>query len=514
MSKSLAIAYSPWRPERVESFQRLTSTLNIQPNGLPHLFDAYRVFDEKAPLHVWTEAMWRWASEQDVEWCVFTQDDTVVAPGFGGILDTMLYRMGDEYDVVGLQVAHPQATALHALGYEAFTTTDGVIGVGYAIRRTALCDFLAWRSRLAPERQQGISEDTQIAVWCAITGRKVWHPLPTCIDHDTTLPSTYGNDNHPHRRSTVRWDTPAVPAWKEGCPHLGRFYEATPRLARECGADEETVRRIEVDTGTRVLRQLHYTRRADALQAPAAASVFIATPTRGGVSTEYAATVWRILRDEELDVSCSLEINDVQQWSADVVRVRSRFVRHFLQKTDATHILFLDSDIGMLPKVLRGMLAAARDFVGAPYPRRDAIDFTRVRRTATTDPEAPAYRYSVRLLDTFDPHSGLELDTTGCAEVAALPFGCILLTRACCQRMWDAYLELSFKDDHRGDCVALFDLMRSPEGGLLSEDFSFCARWRELGEKVWMYLGPGSPVDHEGAHLYRGSLEAFGLRRV
>jgi hypothetical protein len=74
-------------------------------------------------------------------------------------------------------------------------------------------EFLEWRStQLKPDWQahleaQKTGEDTLLGLWCLVTGRKVWHPIPTPLDHDITLASTYGNDGHRARRPIVRWDT-------------------------------------------------------------------------------------------------------------------------------------------------------------------------------------------------------------------------------------------------------------------------------------------------------------------
>jgi hypothetical protein len=55
-----------------------------------------------------------------------------------------------------------------------------------------------------------LSEDTMLGLWCAVTRRKVYHPIPTPIDHDTSIPSTYGNDEHHYRKPLVTWrDAPA-----------------------------------------------------------------------------------------------------------------------------------------------------------------------------------------------------------------------------------------------------------------------------------------------------------------
>jgi hypothetical protein len=76
--------------------------------------------------------------------------------------------------------------------------------------------------------------------------------------------------------------------------------------------------------------------------------------------------------------------------------------------------------------------------------------------------------------------------------------------------------ELTFLDCYEGRAiptVALFQLS-IVAGELLSEDRSFCGRWRALEEPIYMYLGRGSPVTHHGEYAFRGHPEAFGIRHL
>lgn len=361
-----------------------------------------------------------------------------------------------------------------------------------------------------------------IGLWCATTGRKVYHPLPTIVDHDVNLVSTYGNDNHENRRSTVRWDIkkPREGALQTRIPHMGCFYESTPHNARahvrNAAEDEDFAdarfRELLADNGRSELRKLHYAKKARSNRV-GHNSIFIATPTRGSVHPEYSASVWRILRDEELDADSCFEVEDVQVWSADLVRVRSRYVTYFLQSTGADRLLFLDSDVTVPTIAIRGMLSAMasgeKHFVACPYPRRDGVDWARVKKNLELPAEAVAYRYSINCLN-----DQIAVFRDGTAEVKEVPLGCAMISREGLEMMTDAYRSsLSFRDDKGADSVALFQLILDGMN-LYSEDYSFCRRWREIGLKVWAYFGTGSPVDHWGEHRYRGALEAFRMRRT
>jgi hypothetical protein len=208
----------------------------------------------------------------------------------------------------------------------------------------------------------------------------------------------------------------------------------------------------------------------------------------------------------EIHIAPPLDLYD-----EDIVRVRSRFVRAFLE-TDCTDVLWVDADMSFTPLAVAGLLASGRDFVACPYPRKK-IHWDDVRADRRGDPEAAAYHYAITLLP-----GGIEFDEgTQTGAIAGIGLGLALTSRVCLQGMVDHYRDaLEFDDLLEGGpkpTVALFQLLmprgESGRRGLLSEDHSFCRRWRDIGGDVHMYLGPGSPVDHVGPHYFRGHRKAF-----
>jgi hypothetical protein len=616
---ALAIPHTPWVPERVESVNRLMGEL-FSGGGEPPGLVAWTQITERARNEVWSERMWLWGTSTGASHFLSLQDDVLVAPGFWAALRALVETNPE--DVIGLEVAHPMARQLAEEDVRLFTTPDMLIGVGYVIPVKLLEEFLVWREEhlvagwktSGPGGKTALTEDTMIGIWCLATGRRILHPIPTIIDHDVELASTYGNDDHTNRRPYVNWkdaaehadqygprwddETLAAPGWWLGrmrrarhaapdggslgvryaysndpailtgrapIPHLGRFYEASPPLARQWvkGFTDRQYLRAKQDDGAPEKRRLWHLQMAKAPRAKKAARVLICTPTRGGTDPRYAASLMMLVRLVDVDVDSGFELLDTWLWHEDVVRVRSRFVRAFLE-TDATHLYFRDADVVAPPHILRPMIGANREFVACPYPRREGIRWDRVRTAILAGderlPEMVAYDWSLMLLGPE-----LAIDAQNCAEVASMPLGCALLRRDMLERMtetfarvdaervnleplrdrqkleamrrkelettirqlctevsrWRAgHMGLVFDDLERGrpvKTVALFQLLvRASQSAhpLHSEDASFCARWRDLGGKVWAYLGPGSPVDHAGDHVFRGYLEAFDLRRV
>ncbi len=241
--------------------------------------------------------------------------------------------------------------------------------------------------------------------------------------------------------------------------------------------------------------------------------IMLATPNRGTITPGYMVSLYRLaalVKDAEFTIDMGTTmvdmgrcIDQMTMYDADVVRARSRMVRHFLA-SDCSHLLFVDSDITFDIPCVAGLIMADKDVVGACYPRRHIL-WDRVAASAKQgrDPEANASSYAIRLKERG------KLDNNLC-EVDGIGLGMTLIKRHVLQHMVDAYLEeLWFRDDAEGgvETVAIFQLMINSERLLLTEDYSFCERLKAQGFKTWMYLGPGSPVDHSGMYTFRGFKE-------
>lgn len=223
-------------------------------------------------------------------------------------------------------------------------------------------------------------------------------------------------------------------------------------------------------------------------------TLMIATPVYGGppaasVSLAWHTEVVRFLRTPDVTVA------DAHMFTnTDLVKARSRAVAMALEG-GYDHLLFWDADVvgdaGDLAEAIRGMLASGHDLVGLAPPRKRAGKH-----------EAPP--------DYSSAHGTAKFDGTNmvrsCLPTKYLPMGFTLISRACMQRMTDHFRpQLEFKDQIDGvwrKCVALFSLVLVEGPLLLSEDYSFCERWRFLDGQPWLYVGKGAQVKHVGAAVY------------
>jgi hypothetical protein len=178
---------------------------------------------------------------------------------------------------------------------------------------------------------------------------------------------------------------------------------------------------------------------------------------------------------------------------ADIYLARAQIVTKFLDDKDATDLIMVDSDVSWQANGLLDLLDHPVDMVCGAYPKRDI-----------------KLQFPMRTLP-----QGIMADTgSGLAEVEGMPGGFMKLSRTMLEKMTEHYAPtLTFADKYmpEGKCVRLFDPYQftHTDGSRhsLSEDYSFCQRWRDMGGKV--YCDVMITMGHVGKYEYAGQLGAF-----
>jgi hypothetical protein len=246
-------------------------------------------------------------------------------------------------------------------------------------------------------------------------------------------------------------------------------------------------------------------------------SILLATPCFGGVvSQSYMLSVIRLMsyaKAAGFEVSLSMVGYD-----ALISRARSTLLAAFLDNSSATHLLFVDADISFEPQQVELLLRFDKDFTGALYPLKsmdwDLIPLRCVERGESVQQAALSY------VGTFLPEAERKQEGDFAAGVY-VGGGFQLIRRSALQKMIAAYPETHFNSVQslpmsgaRRDTVrssnlfALFDCIIDPEtGAYLSEDYSFCLRWRKIGGEIWIdgtsKLTHTGPYDFVGDHASR-----------
>ena len=203
-----------------------------------------------------------------------------------------------------------------------------------------------------------------------------------------------------------------------------------------------------------------------------------------------------------------------------ITRARNYLADGFL-RSECTHMIFIDSDIGFDPMDVLALLALAdssqeKDIVCGPYPKK-AISWEKIKRAvdkgfADQDPNA-LEKYVGDYVFNPAPGSGDQIRLDQPIEVLEGGTGFMMITREALEKYAKAYPEYMYKPDHartkdfNGDreIMAFFDCVIDPESKrYLSEDYMFCQWSRKAGIKVWM--APWMKLTHMGSYMFGGSL--------
>ncbi len=235
--------------------------------------------------------------------------------------------------------------------------------------------------------------------------------------------------------------------------------------------------------------------------------VMLATPCFGGlVHHGYMLSVCKLLRAAPFRLELALLAGD-----ALVTRSRAVLAARFLDHPQATHLLFVDADISFEPEQVLRLLRFDRDFAAAFYPLK-SVDWDSLPRRAVAGEglRSAGLSYVGTLCDEAERQA---VDDFATAVYAGTGFQ--LIKRRVFERLLAAHPELRFRAVHAragrlpasDNLCAVFDPLIDPAtGAYLSEDYSFCRRWRALGGEIWLDLR--SRLIHTGADDFAGDAAA------
>ena len=245
--------------------------------------------------------------------------------------------------------------------------------------------------------------------------------------------------------------------------------------------------------------------------------LMVATPLYGGAEADYLRSVVGLTGvAERRGVACAFA------WlsnNAVIDRARNVLAAAFLQ-SDATHLVFIDGDIGFEPDALLDLVTRMQGddrlaVVGAPCPKR-RVNWSLVASAAAKglgqgDPGALEAYSGVFALDPLDPQASFRIDEP--LELTRVGTGLMVVRRDVIEALCDRHPELRYAADQldrdsglAGDTLtALFQPLIDPDSGhLLSDDYAFCRRVRDAGFRIW--LAPWLRTSHTGPARFAGTL--------
>ena len=246
--------------------------------------------------------------------------------------------------------------------------------------------------------------------------------------------------------------------------------------------------------------------------------LFVATPMYGG---QCAGMFARSVAD--LSALCTHHGIPLQMYflfnESLITRARNYCVDEFM-RSDATHMLFIDSDIGFNPQDVIALLALQQqneeyDVIGGPYPKK-CISWEKIKHAvdkgvADKDPgilEKFVGDY------VFNPKSGTGAIPIGePAEVLEIGTGFMMIRRKTFEVFNEKFPQYLYKPDHvrtkhfdgSRKIMMYFQAEVDPKSErYLSEDYWFCQKLQEAGLRTW--LCPWMQLQHVGTYIFGGSL--------
>ena len=237
----------------------------------------------------------------------------------------------------------------------------------------------------------------------------------------------------------------------------------------------------------------------------------VATPCFGGqVSSIYASSIFGLQRNVRSMSNIDLTVL-MRDGDALITRARANLLTLFLDDPSATHLLFVDADIGFEPEQVYRLIESGADVVAGVYPIK-RVNWDKARLVlASNRPKLPSASLDY-VLEIDDPDRVVVVN--GFTRVRYAGTGFLMIRRHVLEKMCGdpAYAPLQFFREHSLDALAgspnrfaLFECMIDPNSGTyLSEDFAFCKRWTDIGGEIWADVE--SRLDHVVPSVFHGDL--------
>jgi len=209
--------------------------------------------------------------------------------------------------------------------------------------------------------------------------------------------------------------------------------------------------------------------------------VHIAMPCYGGMLTEstFMSFIKWANTARQLGIDWTLEtmVNE-----SLISRARNTLTAKFLDMPDATHLFFVDADIGWEPWHLLVLLNRDVDVIGGLYPMK-----------------------TMPIKWVVNGFEGAEEGPDGLQEVSKAGTGFLLMKKHVFEKLKSHPAVKQYKNDIGLDpkfdahLKTYFDTAVR-QNRYYSEDWTFCENWRDIGGKVWM--DKRIMLRHSGSYVF------------
>ena len=249
---------------------------------------------------------------------------------------------------------------------------------------------------------------------------------------------------------------------------------------------------------------------------------FVATPCYGGQLNEpYFRSVIKLMtffNHHQIPLAFGTIANE-----SLVTRARNVLLAYFLN-SDYTHLLFIDADIEFQTEDVLKLYAHDKDVVVGAYPKK-GVAWEKIK-SALQEDDAKDKEYSNRDIAAMGSDYAINFQfvnkelkqiavENGLIKLHDAGTGFMMIKRDAILKMIKAYPEFKYNNDvniadagMKDHFYAMFDTMIDPiDRRYLSEDYTFCRRWQEIGGDIW--LDPSISLNHYGHFCFQGNPSAI-----
>lgn len=242
--------------------------------------------------------------------------------------------------------------------------------------------------------------------------------------------------------------------------------------------------------------------------------LFVATPMYGGQC--YGTYAKACLDLVSLCMKYGVQCQFFYLFNESLItRARNYLADEFI-RSDATHLLFIDSDIDFNPMDVLALLAFDKDIIGGPYPKKTIAwekiyDATKLGMVEKNPLELEKFSGDY-VFNAVPGTTEIRMDTP--VPVLEIGTGFMMVKKDVFAKFRAAYPDLSYKPDHNRtvhfdgsrEIHAFFDTVIDPKTKrYLSEDYMFCQWARNIGIEI--YLCPWMKLKHTGTYIFGGNME-------
>jgi hypothetical protein len=194
----IGVAHAAFIPERRETVTRLVDELKFPVTVCDSL--------KREHASVWARRLWEWAAQVQAEndcHVVCLNDDVKPHPDFVNVARAMVTAVPDK--VISLHTSVPEAPALAKKGAH-WLSCYWLTGPGYILPPGTARSLLNWMDAAPREFLEAVNEDVMGIQWAWSNQQPIWGCIPALVQHDVSVASTLGYDDHPMRQSCVPWD--------------------------------------------------------------------------------------------------------------------------------------------------------------------------------------------------------------------------------------------------------------------------------------------------------------------